>query len=176
MICRNRAETQIHMWLHGLSLFPRSELDLFITTGLSKRDSSKHPKYKTCNDYSLQIPHFLLSVLSPLVCLCVKNTGSSPSVSASFLSLSRLCSGSRLKRAVNRWCAPRTLDLYSLRFERNWDIGGSTLTFFFRDASLPLNLRTMSTLQSLEGQSFWQGRRQYPSLWSQSLTLLKDQT
>ena len=69
----------------------------------------------------------------------------------------------------------RTLNLYSLRFERNWDKGDSTLTFFFLDASLTLNRRTPSTLWSLEGQSFSKGRKQYPSLWSSVFDKLREQ-
>ena len=69
---------------------------------------------------------------------------------------------------------PQTLHLYSLRFEGNWDKGNSTLTCFFLDGSMPLNLKAPSALQFCEVQSFWHWMRQYSSWWSSVFDMLQN--
>lgn len=90
-------------------------------------------------------------------------------IPASLQDLLRIKAEKSNKQAV----FPQTLHLYSLRFEGNWDKGNSTLTCFFLDGSMPLNLKAPSALQFCEVQSFWHWVRQYSSRWSSVFDMLQ---
>ena len=66
-------------------------------------------------------------------------------VPASLHALFKIRAESSNKQAV----FPKTLHLYSLRFEGNWDKGNSIFTCFSLDGSLPLNLKAPSALPSM---------------------------
>ena len=136
------------MDLHGLSLcFPsESWISWFITTGLSKDTPQSIQNTRLVMTIPADSSFSSFCPYSSCLSLCLKNTGKLPVflhiIPQSLQALFRIRAEKNNKQVVFL----RTLNLHSLRFERNGDKGDSTLTFFFLNASQTLNHRTISTL------------------------------
>ena len=148
VICRNRGRNSDSQWTFmDFPSFPsESWISWFITTGLSKDTPQSTQNTRLVMALPADSSFSSFCPYSSCLSLCLKNTGKLPVflhiIPQSLQALFRIRAEKNNKQVVFL----RTLNLHSLRFERNGDKGDSTLTFFFLNASQTLNHRTISTL------------------------------